>query len=128
VGDPVAELVAGSGWLPAAGSGWKQAVCDKWKIAYRRKLIGGLQAITPITRRGLLVVVGAGNGLADYDVIARPLDKMADDKFPGPDVTPHSRKRCGWAESETSMSRTGGAVCRNQRMLGKTQMRQQCLH
>jgi len=75
VGDPVAELVAGSGRLPAAGSGRKQAVCDKWKIAYRRKLIGGLQAIMPITRRGLLVVVGAGNGLADYDVIARPLDK-----------------------------------------------------
>jgi len=75
VGDPVAESVAGSGRLPAAGSGRKQAVCDKWKIAYRRKLIGGLQAITPITRRGLLVVVGAGNGLADYDVIARPLDK-----------------------------------------------------
>ena len=69
--------MAGSGRLPAAGSGRKQAVCDKWKIAYRRKLIGGLQAITPITRRGLLVVVGAGNGLADYDVIARPLDKKA---------------------------------------------------
>jgi len=34
------------------------------------------QLITAITRRGLLVVVVAGSGLARYTEIALPLDKM----------------------------------------------------
>jgi len=37
------------------------------------------------------VVVGAGNGLADYDVIARPLDKMNDEILPESDEPPSFR-------------------------------------
>jgi len=44
------------------------------------------QPITAITRRGLLVVVVAGSGLARYTEIALPLDKI-----PSPAVTGHLR-------------------------------------